>query len=419
MTELLALVRRNPDFRRLFLAAIVSLTGDWFAFVAVSGLVNELTGNQGAAAVVYAASMLPVFCASPLAGVIADRVDRKRIMVGADLARVVPALGMLLAAKWENAPLAIACVVAIAVLTAFFEPVTAAVLPNLVDAEDLSLAQVTMGSVWGTMLFVGAAIGGLTAELLGRETTFLVNAATFVVSAVLVLPIRRPLQTVSSSTPGAVSAVAVPARMLTDLGEVWSFVRPRKVSRALILTKAGVGIGNGIVGLLPAFAASRFGTGDAGVGLLLAARGLGALIGPFIGRAIGREDGRRLMFICGASICGYGVAYAFLPLAGSLAVAAACVMLAHAGGGAQWVLSTYGLQCTTPDVVRGRVMTLDFGLTTLAIGISALVASGAVEIFGLGATSWGFVALALCYGGIWLLWTRDLWRGSTDPFTQR
>ncbi|MGH8896200.1 MAG: MFS transporter [Egibacteraceae bacterium] len=401
-----ALLRRNPDFRRLFLAAVASLAGDWFAFVAVTGLVNELTGTEGAAALVFAASVLPVFLASPLAGVIADRVDRKRMMVMVDFGRVVPSLGLLLAVRWDSVPLAIGCILAIAVMSAFFEPVSAAVLPNLVEAEDLSLAQATMASVWGTMLFVGAAIGGLVAQVFGRETAFVVNAATFVVSAALVMRIRRPFQT------GPVSS---PATVLAHLREVWAFVKPRKASRALMLAKAGVGIGNGIVGLLPAFAAARFGAGDAAIGLLLAARGIGTLIGPFIGRRIGRDDGRRLLLVCGASICSYAIAYAFLPLTSSLAVATVCVALAHAGGGAQWVLSTYGLQHTTPDAVRGRVMSLDFGLATLAVGLSALLAGGAADVFGLRTTSWALLALALVYGGTWLVWTRDLWLAPSDP----
>jgi MFS family permease len=407
---LYALLRRNPDFRRLFSASVVSLAGDWFAFVAVSGLVNELTGSQGAAAVVFAASVLPVFLASPLAGVVADQVDRKRMLVAVDLGRVVPALGLLAAAQWHSALLAICCVVAIALMAAFFEPVTAAALPNLVDAKDLSLAQTTMGSVWGTMLFVGAGIGGLVSQVLGREATFVINAATFVVSALLVLRIRRPFRA------GPVSA---PASVLAHLTEVWTFVRSSKINRALMLTKTGVGLGNGIVGLLPAFAASRLGGGDAAIGLLLAARGFGALIGPFVGRALSRNDGRRLVFICGASICGYGVAYAFLPLTSSLVGAVLCVVLAHAGGGAQWVLSTYGLQQTTPDAVRGRVMSLDFGLATLTVGVSALLAGGAVELFGLRVTSWVMVAIAVCYGSSWLVWTRDLWRSPIDPLAAR
>jgi MFS family permease len=414
----LALLRRNRDFRRLFLATVVTFLGDWFAFVAVSGMVVELTGRGGVAALVYAASTLPVFLASPLAGVVADRVDRKRLFMAVNVVAAVPALGLLGAQTLGAAWLAIACVAAMAVCAAFVEPVTAAVVPNLVDREDLATAQAAIGAVWGTMLFVGAAVGGLVAATLGREASFVLNALTFLLAAVLVVRIRRPFRT---------GALPERASVLAHLGEVWGYVRPRKITRALMVTKTGVGLANGIVGLLPAFAITRFGGGDAAIGLLLAARGLGALVGPFVGRWMaldrtpgrrGVVDGRRLLVVCGGSILAYGVAYTFLPLTGSLAVAALCVALAHAGGGAQWVMSTYGLQATTPDAVRGRVMSLDFGLATLAIGVSSIAAGGAAELVGVAATSWTLVGVAFAYGAGWLWWTRDLWRAEADPLTR-
>jgi hypothetical protein len=258
--------------------------------------------------------------------------------------------------------------------------------------------------------------------LFGRDASFVVNAVSFAVAAGLVVRIRAPFRT------GPGGATAAGAGVLAHLGEVWAFVRPRKLTAALMLTKTGVGLANGIVGLLPAFALGRYGAGSAGIGLLLGARGFGALIGPFVGRAIARAggrppagggagdvDGRRLLVVCGGSIVAYAVAYAFLPLIDSLAGAVGCVALAHAGGGAQWVLSTYGLQVTTPDAVRGRVLSLDFGLATLAIGVSSVAAGSTAGLVGLQATSWGMVALALGFGSAWLWWTRELWRGPTDP----
>ena len=110
----------------------------------------------------------------------------------------------------------------------------------------------------------------------------------------------------------------------------------------------------------------------------------------------------------------YGLAYALLPLAPTLHLAAVCVLLAHLGGGAQWVLSTYGLQVSTPDGMRGRVLGLDFGLATLAVGVSSLAAGGAAEVFGLAAASWGLAGVSLVYGAWWLWWTRRLWHGPVD-----
>jgi MFS family permease len=400
-----SLLRRNRDFRLLFSASVISLMGDWFSQVAAAGLVTLLWGPVGGA-VVFASSVLPIFVMSPLAGVLADRFDRRTIMVVSSFARVVPALLLVLANVTQQPWLAIVCMAVIAALAAFFEPVVSAVTPNMVEREDLSLAQTMMGSVWGTMLFVGAGLGGLVAALFGRNTSFIVDASTFILSAVLILRIRRTFRT---------GPVPASASVLAHLAEVWQFVRPRKVTRALMVTKTGVGVANGIVGLLPAFALLRFGSSEAGIGALLAARGIGALIGPIIGRRISREDGRRMIFVCGAAIMAYGIAYLFLPFTQSLLAACLCVALAHAGGGAQWVLSTYGLQATTPDFVRGRVMSLDFGLATLAIGVSSLLAGGAAELFGLQTTSFVLVVLAVAYGAGWLLWTRDLWSGADDP----
>ena len=89
--------------------------------------------------------------------------------------------------------------------------------------------------------------------------------------------------------------------------------------------------------------------------------------------------------------------------------------LAHVGGGAQWVLSTYGLQLVTEDHIRGRVLSLDFGLATFAIGISSLGAGGLAELVGLRYAAWTLVAVGLLYGGTWLFFTRRLWGAATDP----
>lgn len=407
--NLLLLLRSNPDYRRLFFATVVSLLGDWFAFVAISGFVTEATGRAGSAAAVFAASVLPAFLFSPLAGLIADRVDRKRLMVAVDLLRVLPALGLLAALHWRSPGLAITCVALLAALSSFFDPVAEASVPNVVAPEELAVAQAALGSAWGTMLFIGAAVGGLATMAFGREASLVLNASTFLVSALLVRGIRRPLQ-----HQGPRSTLGLGGQ----LGEVWTLARQSHLTRSLLVTKVGVGLGNGIVGLLPAFATGRFAAGDAGVGMLLAARGMGVLIGPFLGQRWARDDGRRLLVVCGVSMVTYGLAYALLPFAPSLELAAVCVLLAHLGGGAQWVLATYGLQVSTPDRLRGRVLGLDFGLATLSVGLSSLAAGAATEAVGLARASWALAGVSLLYGLGWLWWTRELWGGREDALAE-
>ena len=403
----LALLRRNADYRRLFLATLVSMLGDWFAFVAISGFVTESTGSLGASAAVFAASVLPASLLSPVAGLLADRVDRQRLMISVDLLRVLPALGLLAALQWKSPALALACVALLSALSSFFDPVAEASVPNVVDPVDLPLAQAALGSVWGSMLFVGAALGGLATLAFGREASLVLNASTFLVSALLLKGIHRSFQR-------ADSRAATPESPWHQMREVWRTTRDSPVTRALLTTKVGVGLGNGIVGLLPAFAARTFSAGDEGVGLLLAARGLGALLGPLLGQRWAGHDERRLLVVSGGSMVTYGLAYLALPWAPSLGFAAACVLLAHLGGGAQWVLSTYGLQLATPDRLRGRAMGLDFSLATLCAGGSSLAASAAAEGLGLNGASWALAGVSLLYGVGWLWATRGLWRGRAD-----
>lgn len=393
MRELLV---RNRDFRRLFLASVVSLAGDWFSFVAVAGLVTELTGRAGAPAFVYAATVLPVFAASPIAGALADRFDRKRILVIADLVRVPIALMLCLAAWWRSAALAITAVTLLAVGASFSDPIASAATPNLVDADELASAQSLMGAVWGSMLLVGAGIGGLVAEIFGRQTAFTVDAASFLASAWLIGGIRRPMQQ------------AVPGRKESgSVRDALGYIRTTPIVLRLVFAKVGVSSANGIVGLLPAFAARRFaGTGIA-TGLLFAARGLGALVGPILARSVvSATPGRRaIVWVCGVSTMTYSVIYAALPLTHLFLGALVLVILAHLGGGAQWSLSTYGLQRETPDHFRGRVLSLDYGLATLWIGASSIAAGLIADARGEGSATWWLAAVGGGYGISWLVWS--------------
>jgi MFS family permease len=388
------LLRRNREFRRLFLASVVSLAGDWFSFVAVADLVTELTGRPGAAAFVYAATVLPVFLASPIAGAVADRFDRKRILVISDLVRVPIALALCAAG---SVGFAIAAIALLGIGASFHDPVTSAATPNLVGEDDLASAQSLMGAVWGSMLLVGAGLGGIVAELLGRQTAFAIDAASFLISAWLVAGIRRPMQ------------AGAPAEH-APLGEAIAYLRRDRLASRLLLAKGGVSWSNGIVGLLPAFAHGRFAGTNIGTGLLFAARGLGALVGPLIARGVGgpKPGPRMILVLCGASTLSYAAVYATLPIAPVFGVAMVLVALAHLGGGAQWSLSTYGLQMATPDHLRGRVLALDYGLATLAIGVSSIVAGMLADGFGEAAATWWLAGAAAIYGIAWLIWSLRL-----------
>ena len=388
-----SLLRRNRDFRRLYLASVVSLGGDWFLVVALFSLVLDLSDSPLAIAGILAAQDLTYFLLSPAAGSLADRLDRRWLMVAADLGRMVLVLGFLFVRTPETLWIAYPLLGAAATLAAVFEPASAAALPNVVDREDLSLANAISGSLWGTMLALGAAIGGVVTATVGRDAAIVLDAASFGVSALLLRGVARPLTLERSEHTGIREATVETAR----------YARQDHRVLALVAVKFGWGIAGGVLVLIPLMA-ERFGAGEVGIGLLMAARGIGALVGPFVGRASMGPAETRLFRAISVALGVFGLGYVGLGFAPGLLLAAPAVVLAHVGGGATWTLSSYGLQKIVPDRIRGRIFAFDGMLVTLTFGTSSVLTGFLADRYDppTAATIMGAAALAWAIGWTWL-----------------
>jgi MFS family permease len=399
----LSLLRRNRNFRRLYLASVISLGGDWFLLVALLGLVLRLSGPI-AAGLLVAAQEIPFFVMSPVGGLLADRLDRRRLMIGCDVARVVLCLGFLLVRDESTVWLAFLLLAAISSFGAVFEPASMAALPNVVDSKDLGPANALVGSVWGTMLAVGSALGGVVAATLGPHTAFAIDAASFAASAALIAGVRRSFAEtrVSTEHPGAVSATV----------ETVHYARRDHRVLALLSVKAGFGLGAGVLVLLSVFGSQVFHRGDVGIGVLMSARGVGALIGPFVGRAFTGPGDRRLFAVIGFALAVFGIGYATLGLMPTIALAAPVVAFAHLGGGAQWTLSSYGLQRIVPDRLRGRVFAFDQALITLTLAISSLVTGWAAVRIGPRPTAVALGTVAVAWALVWTWLTTGVRRAT-------
>jgi MFS family permease len=401
----LGLLGRNRSFRRLYLAQLVSFLGDWFTTVALLGLVNDLSGGSATlTTLVLVAQMVSIAVFSPLGGHLADRFDRQILMVGADVIRAVLALGFLLIDERGDIWMAYVLIAAISALSATFTPASHAAVPNLVERADLPAANVLEGAAWGTMLAVGGALGGLVAAAWGRDAAFIGDAISFVLSAVLLFGIR------SRFSEGRHQAHP---RLGDAMRETIRYARRDHRVLALLSVKGGFGLAAGVIGLLPIFALEVFDAGDRGTGILWAARGLGALLGPFLVRRY-TNDLRSLFMAIGASFAVYGVFYGLMPLVGSLWAAAPFVLAAHLGGGAQWTLSTYGLQRIVPDRIRGRVFAFDFAFVTLTLAASILVAGWAADRFDPRAVMGVLAGVALVYAVVWSSLTAPIRRRETS-----
>ena len=396
----LSLLSRNRDFRNLYVAQLISYAGDWFLTVALFGLVLDLTDSAFMASLVLVFQMIPFFVASPVGGVLADRLDRQRLMIAADLIRTPLCLAFLLVGGRGDVWMVFVLQAALSAFGAVFDPASSAAVPNLVDEEDLPSANVLVGSAWGTMLAIGAALGGLVAAAFGRDAAFIGDAASFALSAALLGTIRRRFseEREEETHPSMVQATI----------ETIHYARRDRRVLALLVVKGGFGLAGGVLVLLPVFAKDVFHQGDVGIGLLYGARGLGALIGPFIGRRIAGPTTRGLFTAIGIALLSFGVFYGVFPAMPALGFAAMCSVGAHMGGGAQWTLSTYGLQLFVPDRIRGRVFAFDFALVTLTIAVSNLAAGAAARAWGPKPTMLGLAGVSLVYAAVWWFGTRRI-----------
>jgi MFS family permease len=400
----LSLLRRNRDFRKLYLASVISLGGDWFLLVALFALALDLTGSAVSAAALIVAQELPFFVMSPVGGWISDRLDRKRLMVTCDAVRAVLVVGFLFVHDSSTMWIAYALLAVISMFSAMFDPASSAALPNLVEPEDLGPANALSGSLWGTMLAVGAALGGLVTAWFGRDTAFVVDASSFAASALLIGWIRRPFSIArdDAAEPGVLRATV----------ETIRYARRDHRVLALVTVKAGFGIAAGVLALIAVFAETVFHRGAIGIGILMAGRGVGALIGPFLGRSLSGPDDRRLFGSIGIALTVFGVGYALLGVMPSLWLGAFAVGIAHLGGGAQWTLSSYGIQRIVPDRIRGRIFSFDFALVTLSLALSALATGWAAERWGPRPTVAVLGAVAVGWAGVWTWLTTDVRRAT-------
>jgi len=317
--------------------------------------------------------------------VLNDRISRKRIMIGADLARFFIVLGMLPvrtpAMVWLVYPLLLVETIG----AAFFEPAHSSVIPNIVPENQVLEANALASITWSFCLAAGAALGGIAAVWLGRDAVFILNACSFLFSAWL---IRR----MTFAEPHTAGRPSLHARELVDFAPILEgirYVRREPRLYATVFVKGGIGLLGANNVLLPILGERVFPVKLAGLdhsrsallgmSMLMGARGAGALIGPLIATRWARESHSRLRsgiligFLTAAS------GYVCLGSSNSLVIAICAVIAAHAGSSTNWVFSSTLLQIYTEDRFRGRVFSADFGICMLGISASSYLAGVAID----------------------------------------
>jgi MFS family permease len=398
------LLRANRNYRYLWLARVVSNLGDWFNLLASAALITSLTGAGTAISYLFLARFLPIFVMSPFAGVLADRYERRALMVLSDLLRAVTVLCFLFVRSAEQIWLLYALTVVQFVLSSLYQPAHSAILSNIVAPRDLITANALDSFTWSSMLAFGALLGGIATALFGIQTAFVLDALTFLLAAWFVAQIAAP----PVVTPVGEQQPVRLAGHLEFLAGL-SYLRARPFILTIALVKAGAALVWGAVSVMEVPLAREIfpfgGDGALSLGLIYAVTGIGTGIGPLLLRRWFGDGYRAMMWAILISFVLLAAGVMGVGYAPTLSWVLGATFLRAFGSGAVWVFSSVLLQSMVDNQYRGRVFAFEFAIMTLTQSISTVWAGLALDYLQMGIQG-VFVAaslLALMVTGIWFL----------------
>ncbi|RME62309.1 MAG: MFS transporter, partial [Caldilineae bacterium] len=394
------LLREDRDFRYLWYGQIVSLLGDWFNLIGSATLIATLTQSGFAVGGLFVVRMLAPFLVSPLAGVVADRYERRTILIIADILRALVVLGFLLVRDPSTVWLLYALTALQLALSGFFDPARNALLPDIVQRRHLGAANALTSATWSIMLAVGAALGGLVAGYWGVYTSFVIDALTFLLSAWLLMQIGH------RSAPGSLSKDHTVGGVIKDYVDGWRYLNRERRILFIALQKGllSLVVAGGFQVVQVAISKQVFVIGEGGslgLGIFMMIFGVGTGLGPIFVRRLSGDADRSLQV---GILFNYLIATLGLlliaPLANFAAVNAG-MFLRGWGGGVLWVFTTQLLLQNLPEGVRGRVFATEYAFFTLCSAAGAAWTGLALDRLGIGGTLWLMTGLGLLPALLW------------------
>lgn len=374
MADFLDLLRSNANYRNTWVGQVVSEIGDYFNNIAVFSLVMQTTGSGLIVSGVMLSRAIPAVLAGPIAGVVLDRMDRKRIMIASDLVRAAVAAAFIFTVHQPRPWLLYLLSGLLMFASPFFTSGRAAILPTIATKEQLHTANsLTQTTQWGT-LTVGTMVAGWSAAKLGYTWAFVINALSFLFSAVAISSLRVGGSGFRARRADADGAAVRPWH---EYREGLSYMRSTPLILGIGLLSAGWAIGGGAAQILFAlFGEQVFGRGAQGIGEIWGFAGVGLLIGGGLGHVIGRRVGfRGYKQSITISYLVHGLTYVAFSEARVYWMALAFICLSRVGMALSSVLNYSQLLRHTPDEFRGRVFSTVESLRW-AIMIVSMAATG-------------------------------------------
>lgn len=425
------LLKGSANFRRLWVGQVISEIGDWLNNIAVLALAIQAAGagHEGRALALYAiARHLPLFLFGPVAGVVVDRAERRRVMITADVTRAILALGFLLAGRFSALPVVYVVGATLFAVSAFFNAAKRATIPTLVhDTDALLAANSLSASTTAATIAVGSALGGIVATFIGRNTVFILNALTFLLSAEMIRRIRAPRasedkasvqrinirserredvlaedEALSSSSAHALAHLHKSSRIspfnalrraFVDFREGLRYVRQVRVLSAIFIVAAGWGLGNGVARALYSIFGAHLGERavnglvarptDFGISVLFVAMGLGGVLGAPLARRFNAGSSDSLGTRMGRSMIFDGFGLFVFSLMPSLWGASVVLVLREINFAIWWTAQQTILMSRTENRYAGRIFASYETLTTLMMVGSMLASGFAADRYGI------------------------------------
>lgn len=401
------MLRENPEYTKLWLAQVISLTGDWFNTVVLSGIVAAYSGGSGIAIGFFLMlRLLAPFVVGPFAGVLLDRFNRKHMLFWSNALRALIVPLYLLATGPETLWIVYAVTAAQFALSAIFEPGQSAIIPALVKPEHIVEGNTLMSVTWSVMLAFGAIIGGVFAFIFGTTAALLADAVTFAIAAAFIAWVnydpargRKLVKSVSDLAAGTNDED-------TSIWEGLRYVRNTPQMMMALFVKFAQSLGN-IDTLLTVYATQLFVIGSQGevsLGILYSALGVGALIGPLTTNRFNDGSPFQMRRLISIGFVMVAFSWPLLGFATSLFLVAAAIFLRSMGTSINWTYSNVIIQKSAPDSKLGRMFAFDMAGFQIGSSLSFLVHGVIIDWLGvesIGMIVWGTMVVSIVASAIY------------------
>jgi MFS family permease len=395
------LLKQNRDFRALWTGQIISELGDWFNNIAVLALAMHLTGSGLVVTAVLLARTVPIVVFGPLAGVITDRFSRRSVLLGADYSRAVLALGLLLVTTQQRMWMAYLFTSLLTAISIFFTTAKNSALPEISSSQQLMPANALTSSTTAITQTLGGILGGFATYYLGYRVAFVMNALSFIASAVLIYQIRFRNQVFATKAKTARSD----SSFVRDFREGMAFIRSNPIVLGLLFIGVGWATGGGAAQILfSIFAIDVYRGGDRAIGILYSAAGLGIVIGATVANWYFRNKSFALTkWVIGISMVLTGIFYSTFSLTRQMWAGFIWIALSRVAMGINHIIGTTLLMNIVPSQFRGRTFSTKETVVIFTMVISMLLAGVGQHYMGPRTIALIAGLLTLLTGVVWLV----------------